>query len=338
MRSKQNKSLELLEEPSSGANLSSSRTAATARKDQSIELSQLVPQAQVGVSTNKTSQDARHTPFVLAFESSVLAEQLTIVEKDALDEISWKDLVELKWQQRPQKTTNWVEYLQHVEETPYTNGIDIAITRFNLAVKWVVSEVVLTSTLHERALCITKFIHTAVHTLRMRNFASTYQITLALLSTDLARLKGTWALVPSAEKGMLGRLEKLCQPMRNFANLRTEMERGDVAEEEGTGTGCIPFIGLFTHDLVFNAEKPSTISPSRQEGKNVDNAETEALVNFERYQTAATIVKGLLRLLEKSSRYVFHPHPEALSRCLWLAALEDAEISARSRMLEKKGE
>ena len=39
------------------------------------------------------------------------------------------------------------------------------------------------------------------------------------------------------------------------------------------------------------------------------------LINFERYQTEATIVKSLLRLTEASSNYVFRPHPEVLSRC-----------------------
>lgn len=147
-----------------------------------------------------------------------------------------------------------------------------------------------------------------------------YQITLALLSSDLARLRRTWSLVGLGEKQMLERLEKLCQPLRNFHQLRSEME--SVPED----MGCIPFIGLYTHDLMFNAQKPSRIDPPPP-GK-------EQLVNFERYQTAATIVKSLLRLIEASSKYIFHPHPEVLSRCLWLAALEDADITARSKALE----
>ena len=59
------------------------------------------------------------------------------------------------------------------------------------------------------------------------------------------------------------------------------------------------------------------------------------MVNFERYETAATIVKNLLRLIEASAKYAFHPEPEALSRCLWIAALDDYEISQRAKMLEQ---
>jgi hypothetical protein len=259
-----------------------------------------------------------HMPFVLAFESEVIAEQLTIIEKDALDEVDWKDLISLNWQQSPPTVRNWVDYLNR--ET--VNGIDIVIARFNLVVKWCVSEVVLTDLPSERARAITKYIHIASHCHRLHNYASLYQITLALLSSDLARLKKTWSLVALREKQMLDHLEQLCRPVRNFHNLRAAMETAMP------GNGIIPFIGLYTHDLMFNALKSARIN-SPAPGK-------EPLVNFERYQTAAMIVKNLLRLTEASSKYLFRPDPEALSRCLWIAALSDQEIDERSRALEQQ--
>jgi hypothetical protein len=263
-----------------------------------------------------TPQLTTHLPFVLAFESLVIAEQLTIIEKDALDEVDWKDLISLNWQQNPASVRNWVSYLKDSA----SNGIDVVIARFNLVVKWVVSEILLTSAPSERARAITKYIHIASHCHRLRNYASLYQIILALLSSDLIRLHQTWALVPVREKQTLAQLEALCQPMRNFNNLRVEMENATM------DSGCIPFIGLYTHDLMFNAQKPARLEPVSS-GK-------EHLVNFERYQTAASIVKSLLRMIEASSKYNFRPHPEALSRCLWIAALEDGEIIARSKALE----
>jgi hypothetical protein len=259
----------------------------------------------------------RHIPFVLGFESEVIAEQLTIIEKDALDEVDWKDLISLNWQQSPAPIRNWVEYLNN--ET--SNGIDIVIARFNLVVKWCISEIILTEAPTERARAITKYIHIAAHCHRMRNYASLYQITLALLSNEISRLHMTWSLVALREKHMLEQLEQLCRPLRNFHNLRAEMETS-LPE-----LGVIPFIGLYTHDLMFNALKSARIDPPAP-GR-------EPLVNFERYQTAASIVKNLLRLIEASSKYTFNPAPEALSRCLWIAALEDSEIQARSLALEK---
>lgn len=267
------------------------------------------------VQTSPSTQKSAHLPFVLAFDSDVIAEQMTIIEKDALDEVDWKDLITQNWQQAPCQVHNWVDFLKSE-----SNGIDIVIARFNLVVKWVVSECLLTEAPGERAKCITKYIHVATHCHRLRNYASLYQITLALLSSDIARLRSTWALVPPASRQMLARLERLCQPIRNFHQLRSEMEA--VSADEG----CIPFIGLYTHDLMFNAQKPALIDPAPPA--------KEKLVNFERYQTAANIVKGLLRLIESSAKYMFRPHPEVLSRCLWLAALEDAELSAMSKTLE----
>jgi hypothetical protein len=60
----------------------------------------------------------------------------------------------------------------------------------------------------------------------------------------------------------------------------------------------------------------------------------EKLVNFERHHTAATIVKSLLRLLEASSRYTFNVDPNIISKCLWMAALSDDDITERSRQHE----
>jgi hypothetical protein len=268
-----------------------------------------------------------HLPFIFAYSSSVIAEQLTIIEKDALDEMNWKDLIGLNWHQNPPQVRNWVTYLHSSESD---NGIDLIIARFNLVVKWVVSEIVLTRSANERARAITKFIHIASHCLRIKNYASTYQITLALLSTDLTRLKRTWYLVPTSEKTNLARLERLCQPVRNFAALRAEMEAASLAQ------GCIPFIGLYTHDLMYNAQKPGRINalPGAASAARVGTRGHESLINFERYQTSAVIAKSLLRLLEASARYGLKPDGECLSRCLWLAALDDGEIAERSRALE----
>ncbi|KAK4498531.1 hypothetical protein PRZ48_011189 [Zasmidium cellare] len=277
------------------------------------------PRANGDVRSNRVSPDTRaypaHLPFILAYESECIAEQLTIIEKDALDEVDWKDLISLHWSQNPPYVRNWVDYL----DKESANGIDIVIARFNLVVKWCISEIVLTDAPSERARAITKFIHIATHCHRMHNYASMYQLTLALLSTDLSRLHRTWSLVALREKQMLEHLERLCRPLRNFYSLRAEMETAFA------GNGVIPFIGLYTHDLMFNALKSSRIEVGG--GK-------EPLVNFERYQTAAAVIKNLLRLIEASSKYDFHPEPEALSRCLWIAALDDEEIGRRSRSLE----
>ncbi|KAH4112224.1 hypothetical protein HBH47_229420 [Parastagonospora nodorum] len=264
----------------------------------------------------RSASQASHMPFVLAYDSEVLAQQFTVIERDALDEIDWKELIELRWKQSSPQIRDWVQYLR----TEEARGVDVVIARFNLVVKWVVSEVVLTENTHERARCIVKFIHIATHARRLRNYATMYQIAIALISNDVSKLRKTWALVPAAELHVMKELEGIVQPLKNFHNLRLEMETATVDD------GCIPFIGIYTRDLIYNAQKPAFI-----DGPVVDG---ERMVNFERHHTAATIVKNLLRLLEASSKYVFKVEPHIISKCLWLAALTDDEISRRARLCE----
>ena len=176
-----------------------------------------------------------HIPFILACDSQILAQQLTLVEKAALSEIDWRDLVDLKWTNYSPHALNWAEYLASDDH----KGIDLVVARFNLMVKWVLSEIVLTQDIHERARAISKFIHVAVHSRRMHNYSTMLQIAMALSSVDCTRLVKTWELVAPPEKRLLRDMESLIQPVRNFHGLRAEIESVNLQE------GCIPFVGKF---------------------------------------------------------------------------------------------
>jgi hypothetical protein len=265
-----------------------------------------------------------HLPFILAFDSDVLAQQFTLVEKDALAEIDWKDLIEMKWKNAEQTGTNtrsWVSFLRDTD----ARGVEVVIARFNIMVKWAVSEIVLTQDLEERARCIIKYIHIAVHCRRYRNFATASQFTIALTSPEVSRLSRTWDLVPAKDIQSLRDLEALISPTRNFYNLRKEMEGGGSFGAASTDVGCIPFVGIYTHDLLFNAQRPSEIASSPT---------TPPLVNFERCRTAASVVKTLLRLLEASNKYKFQPVEGLTERCLWMSALSDEEMRRLAESLE----
>jgi hypothetical protein len=256
-----------------------------------------------------------HLPFTLAFDSQVLAQQFTLIEKDALNEIDWKDLIEMRWKDSNTDSRSWVEFLRAYEP----RGVEVVIARFNLMVKWAVSECVLTQDLGERVRCIIKYIHIAAHCRRYRNFATMTQLTVALTSKDIARLTNTWSYVPAVDMQTLKDLEDLITPTSNFQSLRAEMEGS------GTEQGCIPFVGIYTHDLLVNSERPSQFASTPT---------TEPLVNFERCRTDATIIKNLLRLLEASQLYRFLPIEGITERCLWMAALTDEEIYRYGKMIQ----
>ncbi|KAL3482362.1 hypothetical protein BJX99DRAFT_216894 [Aspergillus californicus] len=258
--------------------------------------------------------ETHHVPFILSCESHILAQQFTLIEMAALGEVDWRDLVDMKWNSGPPFTTSWVQFLMDEDR----RGIDIVVGRFNLMVKWVLSEIVLTLDIQERARTIAKFIHTAAHARMICNYATMLQIAIALTSTDCSRLQSTWALVTLEDRRALRDMELLIQPVRNFHDLRVEMETVNVQE------GCIPFVGLYIHDLTYNAQKPAQVATTR---------EGEPLVNFERYRTTARIVKSLLRLVDASTKYNIEPVPGIIERVLWIASLSEERIQVRSKLL-----
>ncbi|KAL7822217.1 guanine nucleotide exchange factor-like protein [Trichoderma gracile] len=265
--------------------------------------------------TPKTLTYSIHLPFILAFPSDILAQQFTLIEKDALNDIDWRELIEMNWRNATSNDSrSWVDFLRNTN----AHGVEVVVARFNIMVKWAISEIVLTQHIEERARCIIKLIHIAAHCRRYRNFATLAQLTIALSSAEVSRLSKTWDLVPARDLNTLGELEALVTPTRNFYNLRAEME-------VGSDGGCIPFVGIYTHDLLFNAQRASEIASSPT---------TPPLINFERCRIAASVIKTLLRLLEASTRYTFQPVEGITERCLWMGALSDDEIRRHSEALE----
>ena len=185
-------------------------------------------------------QHAEHVPFILACESHILAQQLTLVEIAALSEIDWKDLIDMKWDDASTWTSSWVNFLFDDNR----RGIDLVVGRFNLMVKWAQSEIVLTRDMDMRAQTISKLIHTAAHAKSMCNYSTTLQICIALSSSVCSCLKKTWVLVPPSDKRLLRDIEAMTRPVRNFHDLREEMETANLQE------GCIPFVGKTTLPFV----------------------------------------------------------------------------------------
>ncbi|RMZ77919.1 hypothetical protein DV738_g4107, partial [Chaetothyriales sp. CBS 135597] len=257
-----------------------------------------------------------HLPFVLGCDSQVLAQQMTLIEKSALTEIEWFDLVDMRWENTSSHVLDWAEYLARGN----ARGVDLVIARFNLVSRWVRSEIVLTQDADERAQVIAKLIHVAAHARRLRNYTTMVQLTIGLTSSDVTRLAKTWDKVSGPDRSLLKNMERLVQPLRNFQHLRAEIEGSDFSD------GCIPFLGLYVHDLTYNAQKPAQVA---------SNHGSEPLINFERYRTTASIVKNLLRLIDASARYNFEPVKGVIDRCLWMTALTDEKIWQMSKVLEE---
>lgn len=198
-------------------------------------------------------QNNSHVSFVLSCSSLSLAEHLTMIEKDMLQEIDWKELIELQWNKELTPVNSWLEIIVNEGYYSQNKGVNLVIARFNLMVNWVISEVLLTRTEAEQIAIISRFIHVAHHCLAMQNFSTVMQIVLALTSEKITKLRSTWKNLSPGDILTLKNLEELASPTKNFIKIRLCMNQLQPSR------GCIPFVGLYLSDLVFNAERPKFV-------------------------------------------------------------------------------
>lgn len=114
-------------EEKEAARKSASRKSAASSKSKSTP-PQNAPPLPTAPEPIPNEHTAIHLPFILAYDSELLAKQFALIEKDALAEVDWKELVELKWKHAAYKVNDWVEFLSNSE----VRGVEVVIARFNL--------------------------------------------------------------------------------------------------------------------------------------------------------------------------------------------------------------
>ncbi|KAG7922710.1 hypothetical protein KL905_001931 [Ogataea polymorpha] len=258
-----------------------------------------------GLSVEEIMYKGTHVPFILGHESHVIAKQLTLIERDFLLEIDWHELIDLEWDKPLEPYNSWLRLL--FDEQSKT-GLRMITLRFNLATNWIISEILLCKSVALRALTLSRFIHIANNCLKMQNYSTLYQIVLALNSSIIKKLKGTWNAVDVGDLLLFKKLKDLCSPERNFANFRAELRQIRASK------GIIPFLALDLSDLTVNSERPTTTV-----------AEYE-LINIDKFRVSCGILKNMLRNIEYSKIYSFQKHPQLLSKCLYISCLSEQEM------------
>lgn len=219
------------------------------------------------LSIENVIQNGSHVSFVLSYSSRSLAEHLTIIEKDMLQEIDWKELIELQWNKDLTPVNSWLEIIVNESYYNKNKGVNLVIARFNLMVNWIISEILLTTTEAEQIAIVSRFIHVAHHCFAMQNFSTLMQIVLALTSEKVAKLKSTWNILPPGDILTLKNLEEIASPTKNFMMIRL------CTNQLQPSRGCIPFVGLYLSDLVFNAERPKFVKNSPPNSLATNNTE-----------------------------------------------------------------
>ncbi|ORZ25394.1 hypothetical protein BCR42DRAFT_7105 [Absidia repens] len=258
---------------------------------------------------------------------------------------------------------------QQVDGDEQEDGIQQLINRFNMVCQWVSSEIVRTPSLEERALVIEKFIRLAQKCHMYSNFATLVQILLGLQSSSVSRLRKTWSKVADSEIRLLEQLSAFTSPMKNWKHIRDNMTA--VAEEYGMSPkeiqiqlpgssdrhelnrtkiklpfgGCIPFLGLYLSDLVFNSEQRSYLEPNHDHHKIYQSYTQSScnlsppplrqpLVNFRKHRMTATIIKRFLTFKDLACRYSFEQADPLYSDCFYLNALETDTLGRLSLTIE----
>ncbi|KAI5969423.1 LTE1 [Candida margitis] len=255
-----------------------------------------------------------HISFVLSFDSKSLADHFTVIEKDMLQEVDWKDLIELKWNKKLTPVNSWLEIIVNDDYYIKNKGVNLVIARFNLMVNWIISEILLTQSEVERINIVSRFIHIAQHCLTLQNYGTLMQVILALTSQKVQGFKSTWRNLPPGDILTLKTLEELASPLKNFLNIRLSINHITPSK------GCIPFVGLYLSDLTFNAERPSFVTK-----KSTDDAND--VINFSKFRTSVHIVKSLSQCIEWSSNYQIEIQPDLLSKCLYIKSLDEEEMN-----------
>jgi hypothetical protein len=75
---------------------------------------------------------AAHLPFILQYDSSVLARQFTLIEKDICAEIDWAELIEPTWMERNAELVDIRDWKGFVVRDEGDRGLDTVMARFNL--------------------------------------------------------------------------------------------------------------------------------------------------------------------------------------------------------------
>ncbi|CAO3573653.1 unnamed protein product [Mortierella alpina] len=119
----------------------------------------------------------------------------------------------------------------------------------------------------------------------------------------------------------------------------------DLVADAGNNTrkqrGCIPFLGLYLSDLVFNSELPSFVDPRR--GASAPEAQElkalpprRPLINIHKHRTTATIIKRVLTFRTIASRYPFQHEAEVQAQLMSIQSLDPADISHLSGLCEER--
>ncbi|KAF9300262.1 hypothetical protein BGZ74_008090 [Mortierella antarctica] len=147
-------------------------------------------------------------------------------------------------------------------------------------------------------------------------------------SSSMAMSQSTSHLVTGHRK--MSSSPMLPSMVSSVGKLREKEKPQKTVVQQG---GCIPFLGLYLSDLVFNTEIPSYVEPRSHTNKN---SSPTGLVNIHKHRTTATIIKRILTFRNISARYPFREEAEVHALLVAIEGMDPSEMQRLSHQLEER--
>ncbi|KAF1797335.1 ras guanine nucleotide exchange factor domain-containing protein [Mucor lusitanicus] len=313
-------------------------------------------------SNASTTTLSHYKSIILKYRSEVIAQQFCLIERAMLQNVTWDELVDLRWRKRSAQRKSFVIEMTTLDDDVPV-GVDQMIGFFNMTCQWVASEIVRSQQLDTRVKVIEKFLRIALKCYHHRNYSTLMQILLGLQSPAVSRLERTWQKVDHCQMELFNQLKEMAKPFRNWKNVRDCMTKAteEVAEsfavesvltkslkEFDNTHGCIPFLGLYLSDLVFVAELPTFIGSAlpddddqeeeqvlQNDDKDLCERLSHHLVNYNKFRITASVVKHVLAFQVLSRAYSFKVHPTLHTHLRSIRSLDNADIRKASFLCEE---
>ncbi|KAL1462505.1 hypothetical protein WDU94_014335 [Cyamophila willieti] len=152
-----------------------------------------------------------------------------------------------------------------------TANLDVFLRRFNEIQYWVITEILLVTSLNKRVQILRKMIKLAAYCKEYRNINALFAVLMGLSNVAISRLSLTWDKLPSKSKKTYTELEALIDPSKNHRAYRQAVSK--------LQSPVIPFMPLLLKDMVFTHEGNKTV--------------VDGLVNFEKMHMFAQTLRTL---------------------------------------------
>ncbi|KAI9355434.1 ras guanine nucleotide exchange factor domain-containing protein [Zopfochytrium polystomum] len=223
-----------------------------------------------------------------------LARQLTLIEVDMFSKLKGREFVDVAWM----KQDKLVRAPNVLRMSQWSNRV----------VHWLISEIVsIKDSTRLRAQALERIISMAQHLERLNNFNGVKEVTAALQSSCVYRLRKTKESVGSKYLKIAEDLTSLVSSELNYKKFRARVQSSTLP--------LIPFPGLYQGDLVFL----DTYSKNFIDG---------GLVNIQKYQKVANVILELQTF--QKTPYNLEPVPEIQDYIRQYSVLTDEQAYAAS--------